>query len=845
MKINCLKTLALVALFGAVSTNASAKVKADDVIVRDGLVYTVTVASTDKANAKATFEGIAKESTKYDEALVIPASISYTDEGAGTTETIDVTEISANWTAAQATGSFVAPKSTKAFPEGIVSLTIKAPVATLPTIPATNMAKLTTLDIEGTKIATVANTTTNFPKLTTVKLPKELVEIAASSFKGFKGTSITLPETLKRIETEAFEGAALTSIAIPAKVTYIGGYAFNNNAALATLDLSKAAALEWIGSHAFTKTVLGKTSFKGCAALAEIKESAFEGVETFNAVLGGAKALKTIGASAFKGTATENANIASVETIGQSAFEGCEALKAIAITAVKGTLQNSVFKGCVALTKVVFGGEITEINPSAFEGCEHLATVDFSAAEKLENIWGLAFKGCAALKSVDLSATLVKKIKYASTYAGCTKLEEFIFPDGVTEIAQDAFKDTKIAELDLSKATIGLVNGNIFGTYTEEAPNKALKTLKLGDCNVKGFNYFEALETVEMGDGQVWYQAFANCTSLNSFTKGTGSVNQQAFVNDIALATFTMKAGVVEDNAFLNCTALKTFNYNEPANDMISVKAFLGCTPFVTINTTAAYVKAYPTLTGNTDKVLVPTNAKWGEGAVLKVKKTVKDNTGDKYYMYFTNTDDTNYAIFNKEDAKLYSIYVDEGVAYFQSVITSGGKYYVGPGEHVILKTDEAKEVEYVLEYDKGFKSTVLIDQVFHGDGNPLAAFQSNPSAYKYSDKTAVSYTNGKDYVYRLTNNANGFGFSFYAGENLNKGQFFIISDKKPASAGARLQTVWLDENGNVEGDATGIQQVDAAAEAQDGAIYNLQGVRVNAAKKGLYIQNGKKFIVK
>ena len=45
--------------------------------------------------------------------------------------------------------------------------------------------------------------------------------------------------------------------------------------------------------------------------------------------------------------------------------------------------------------------------------------------------------------------------------------------------------------------------------------------------------------------------------------------------------------------------------------------------------------------------------------------------------------------------------------------------------------------------------------------------------------------------------------------------------------------------------DATGIQNVKNAAQAQDGAIYNLAGQKVDAAYKGLVIKNGKKMIQK
>jgi hypothetical protein len=63
---------------------------------------------------------------------------------------------------------------------------------------------------------------------------------------------------------------------------------------------------------------------------------------------------------------------------------------------------------------------------------------------------------------------------------------------------------------------------------------------------------------------------------------------------------------------------------------------------------------------------------------------------------------------------------------------------------------------------------------------------------------------------------------------------------KEPASS---ARVIWLDE-----AQATaifGVKELKAKAAAGDGYIYNLQGVRVSNPAKGLYIQNGKKFIVK
>ena len=59
-----------------------------------------------------------------------------------------------------------------------------------------------------------------------------------------------------------------------------------------------------------------------------------------------------------------------------------------------------------------------------------------------------------------------------------------------------------------------------------------------------------------------------------------------------------------------------------------------------------------------------------------------------------------------------------------------------------------------------------------------------------------------------------------------------------PASAGSRMFIGFDNEE-----EVTGIREVNSSA--NKGAIYNMNGVRVEKAKKGLYIQNGKKYVVK
>jgi hypothetical protein len=74
---------------------------------------------------------------------------------------------------------------------------------------------------------------------------------------------------------------------------------------------------------------------------------------------------------------------------------------------------------------------------------------------------------------------------------------------------------------------------------------------------------------------------------------------------------------------------------------------------------------------------------------------------------------------------------------------------------------------------------------------------------------------------------------------DLAKNSIFIVTNVDPRTAAARLNVIWPED-----AEATAIQTVKSAS-VNDGEIYNLQGVRVNASYKGVVIKNGKKMIQK
>jgi hypothetical protein len=409
-----------------------------------------------------------------------------------------------------------------------------------------------------------------------------------------------------------------------------------------------------------------------------------------------------------------------------------------------------------------------------------------------------AFEGCASLATLDLSATKLAGLTAADIFKGCSSLATITFPETMTTLSSaNLFSDCVIEELNAPMVTTCGVG--LFGA-TSTKPNTTLKSVTIGSS---------VANTIPAN-------AFAYCTALEDVT---------------VIAAASPVANTVDANAFDHCTALKTFTYEPEA--AISIKpvndnAFVGCVPFVKFVTNNFYWDANPT---------APMNATYGTDEITVVKTVQDKKNANQFFAKYYNT--ALNVEFDANDCKLFTVYVDGETAYFQACRTYEGKYYVPANRPVIVKTSEAKEVN--------FKPTT-IPAAYLPDGslgwNDMYCSQPGDDLAKVQAGAKVAA--GK-YLYRLTNTDEiGFGFTFFSGTNIKEGQFFIACSKKPEGAG-RLNEVWLDEDGNViESDATAIKGVKKALDQNDGAIYNLQGVRVQKAQKGgIYIQNGKKFVVK
>lgn len=125
-----------------------------------------------------------------------------------------------------------------------------------------------------------------------------------------------------------------------------------------------------------------------------------------------------------------------VDSIGDTAFGGCESLTGITIPNSVTSIGSSSFNFCNSFTSIDIPNSVTSIGNAAFASCHNLTSV--TIGNGLTSISDAAFMLCYSLASINIPNSVTSIGTYA--FYEDSGLTSINIPDSVTSIGQGAFQ---------------------------------------------------------------------------------------------------------------------------------------------------------------------------------------------------------------------------------------------------------------------------------------------------------------------------------------------------------------------------------------------------------------------
>ncbi len=569
-----------------------------------------------------------------------------------------------------------------------------------------------------------------------------------------------------------------------------------------------------------------------------------------------------------------------VTRIGEAAFEGCESLTTVTIPASVTTIGDYAFLGCERLTTVTIPASVTSIGYGVFGYCSNIATMTVEA-------------GNTVYDSRNVCNAIIEKESNTLIF-GC---KNTIIPDDVTSIGNKAFAYcTDLTTITIPASVTSIGNGVFAGcsnlaTMTVEAGNTVYDSRNV--CNAiieKSTNTLIAGckgTTIPTTVTSIGNAAFSSCSGLTSITIPTSvkSIGDYAFDGCDNLTSITIPASVksIGIAAFQCCYGLTSITIPATVTS-IGDYAFGECEKLATVTVFAPSCTLGDYAFNNCDKL--------ANIYVLSDKvsqyKTTWSAYAEKISVMFDGTSTTTVNFDNDVTVN--------GVLYNRTFTASkpstvmlpfskdvgdigGGKLYTFGG---VQKVDD-KWVATMNEVTGSL--TKNTPYLFVPTGTSLtfsggATLNTTGGGGKETADQGSHWTFKGTYEYKewISGGANAeeigkaYGFAGVAKTGIEVGDFVkVASGAKIRPMGCYL--LWSDTPNasraaargaateelpqsitvrlvSADGEVTGIGEIDTKTGEMtfdSEAWYTLNGVRLSGkpTKKGLYINNGKKVVIK
>ena len=316
-------------------------------------------------------------------------------------------------------------------------------ITSIPSYMCYEMSKLKSVTISNSVTSIGWSAFYDCSGLTSVNIPNSVTSIGWSAFSGCSGlTSVSIPNSVSGIGSYAFSGCSgLTSVSIPNSVSSIGSYTFAECTGLTSVTIGNGVTS--IGDYGFAECT-GLTSITIGNSVTNISSNAFDGCSglsiTWNAK--NYPAIYSASSSPFYNIRTQITEFIigdEVKSIPKYMCYEMSNLKSVTIGNSLTCIGSCTFAECTGLTSVTIGNSVTSIDGSAFSGCSGLTSV--TIPNNVTYIGTQAFYGCTGLKSVTWNAIdcSISSESDSPFYDIGRQIKKFIIGDEVKSIPKYLF----------------------------------------------------------------------------------------------------------------------------------------------------------------------------------------------------------------------------------------------------------------------------------------------------------------------------------------------------------------------------------------------------------------------
>lgn len=365
---------------------------------------------------------------------------------------------------------------------------------------------------------------TNCDNLTSVTFPSSMKSIGNHAFSDCdRLQTILIPSSVKTIGDYAFSSCrSLENINIPEGVTTIGVQVLSGCSSLKNITIPNT--VESIGDDAFSSCT-ALTSIVIPDSVVTIGNSAFYGCRNLKNVTI-STGVTSIGSLAFYDCPMEfvSAPTLFIPALDQVATR--DTLKTLIITG-GDTIENGAFEYHNSLTSVSFAASIKSIGDLAFNGCEKLTSIEFANGNSLEYIGENAFAWCKGLSTVALGEGTQPLIIGTYAFANCD-LTSITLSSNVAAIGYKALKDCACINVTAGNAVYSSIDGNLYsnnGTVLVQYATAKTETTFVIPASVRTIESYAFMNsknlasiTIPSNVTSIGVSAFEYCDRLTSIT---------------------------------------------------------------------------------------------------------------------------------------------------------------------------------------------------------------------------------------------------------------------------------------------------------------------------------------